>query len=156
MNDADRELALLVADDGNSQELLLRPLKLQLNYQFGLEAVACADIDAAMSRLLEYRECVRCICILAPEAVDSQTTLSALGANKNVVLLFVLPAEVLEQQRLNCAEMSGVYFCSWEEARGNLRHVTEEAPLGRAKSAISSWIWNWRPIPRPNVESTAV
>ena len=131
MNDADRELALVVADEVKPQELLLRPLKLQLNYQFGLEAVACSDIDAAMSKLLEYRECVRCICILGFEAVESQTTLTALNANDHAPLLFCMPDEVLEQQRLNCAEMSTVYFCSWEEALGtgenNLRQVVEEA-----------------------------
>ena len=131
MADADRELALVVADEGEPQELLLRPLKLQLNYQFGLEAVACSDLDVAMSRLLENRECVRCICILGREVVDSQTTLTALGANSHAPLLFSMPDEVLEQQRLNCAEMSAVYFCSWEEALGNgesnLRLIVEEA-----------------------------
>ena len=125
---AGQEFGLIVQQQGKPQQVLARFLNLMLNYQYGLSVSVEQDPSKAAAQLLAGG--VRCVFVVQNQEVKNQTTLTALSKRGELPLFLVVPEARLDPQRLICAGLDNVHFCTWQKAFSqsddSLQHIANE------------------------------
>lgn len=71
------EYGLIVQQDGQQQQMLMKFATLILNYQYGLDLIVASDLSRASSLCMQYRKGIRCSFIIQNERIQNQSTLKA-------------------------------------------------------------------------------
>ena len=135
-----QEYALIVQQEGKSQQTLAKFITLFLNYRFAIQVDVVDDLIGAAGAIRRRGKRLRCVFVVQNTLISTRTTAPALSLNGTVPLFMVVPGNVVMDMEEAGGELVNVHFCRWELAftqdEGSLQRVVAEGMLGDEVDAI--------------------
>ncbi|MCC7262876.1 MAG: hypothetical protein IT369_10175, partial [Candidatus Latescibacteria bacterium] len=96
-----QECALIVQQEGRTQDALAKFFMLLLNYRYGLDIIVAHTSVEAFSVIQRYKDSdkIRCSIVIQNRRIQNRSALSALNQDDQFPLILVLPAQQLEEQQ---------------------------------------------------------
>jgi len=138
--DTSQEFALIVQQEGRSQQTLAKFISLFLNYRFALQIDVVEDLISAAGVIRRRGKRTRCVFVIQNTPLSTRTTVPALTLKGTVPLFVVAPGNVVMDMEEAGGELVNVHFCRWELAftqdEGSLQRVVAQGMLGDEVDAI--------------------
>lgn len=113
-----QECALIVQQEGRTQDALAKFFMLLLNYRYGLDIIVTHTSVEAFSVIQRYKdtEKIRCSIVIQNRRIQNRSALTALNQDDQFPLILVLPSQQLDEQDDLVQRFENVFLCSWEMA----------------------------------------